>query len=156
MSSPFPMFGSQDLTDDDGAVIDSFLIETDAPPKPEPEPIPILGKPTPTYPLRLVTGFQIVDSNITEPFPLFVPDTYRQFCKIRITSLNVTPDLNQYVLLASEKSYVQGVTARSGWAYRARNLHDLALDGYTGAIWVVGNALIATEGIEVSWILTTK
>ena len=61
MSNPYPPFGSQNVRDDDGQVIDSFLIETDSPPnilealKELMTPIrEALKTPTPTG--RLLTG----------------------------------------------------------------------------------------------------
>lgn len=162
MSSPLPIFGSQDLKDDDGQVVDSFLIETDAPPdlKQVVEPIPVLTPVAQKFPTTLVTGFQIVTAGMTDPFPLFPPDLNRVFGKVRITSLNATPDLNQWVLVATDKSLLTndaatGINARSGVSYRARQGQAIDIDSHTGGLWVVGNASIATEGIEVSWILVT-
>src|ERR1700754_52282 len=98
MSEPFPIFGTQNLKDDDGSVIDSFLIETDAPPdlKLAQEPIPVIAAPSPPkYRTSVRAGFQILTASMTDPFMLYSADLNRLEAKIYVTSLNATPDLNQ-------------------------------------------------------------
>ncbi len=64
MSQPTEIFETQNVHDDDGQVIDSFLIETDAPPPIEDakEPIMVVALPQPKIPTRLMTGEYTVDS----------------------------------------------------------------------------------------------
>lgn len=160
MSSPVEMFGTQDLKDDDGPVIDSFFKETDAPPDVTKaiEPIPVLQAPAkPEYPTRLKAGFMILTAS-QSPMQLVPPDPYRLFLTIRVTSLNATPDLLQYVLVGDSSTSITlpDPAARSALAYKARNGHSLSLDAHTGAIWVATNAGIQTEGIEISWISTSE
>jgi hypothetical protein len=87
MSQPYEVFGSQNVRDDDGAVIDSFFIETDAPPDLkdaiEPIAIPEVKAPAPTT--RLITGELNIDPAWGQG--LLVPaDANRKGLNIRVYS----------------------------------------------------------------------
>jgi hypothetical protein len=162
MSHPFPVFGSQDLKDDDGQVIDSLLIETDTPPdiKTATEPIPA----TPTHPpirtTRLISGTMTLDTNIVEPVLLLTEDSGRQQFRMDVFSNSATPSATtEYVMVADEKGKLQlpvdGSVMPGGLMRRVRHGKDFPLDVHTGAIWVRPNPGI-TGTIEITWAATTK
>lgn len=158
MSSPLPIFGSQNLTDDDAQVIDSFFIETDTPPplKDAIETIPTPALFVPPVPTRLLTGYQVLTTAFTDPFMLLATDLNRQQFKLIVTSLAAVPTLEDYVLVADEKSKCNTGTTSSGTSQRVRTGRELTLDVHTGAIWIMPNPAINSPGIEVSWTSTTK
>lgn len=160
MSHPFAVFGSQNVNDDDGPVIDSFFVETDTPPKPEPESIPPTpdDKPIPTT--RLITGTMTLDTNVVEPFMLLAPDASRQQFRMDVFSNSATPTaVTEYVMIADEKSKLQlpvdGSIMPGGLMRRIRHSKDFPLDVHTGALWVRPNPGI-TGTIEITWAATTK
>ena len=156
MSAPYPPFGSENVTDDDGQVLDSFFVETDNPPdlRLAQEPIPILPRVTPEYPTKLFTGFQVIFAN-TDPFRLFQADVRRVDGKIYVASLNATPDLNQYVYVSEQRSAIPP-SALSGNVLRARPGKSIDIESHSGELWVMGNPGIAVEGVEITWILTSE
>ncbi len=92
MSNPYPIFGSQDLHDDDGAVIDSLLIETDTPPNPAdaPQPItnPVLQNPEKWD--RLLSVQQIVQVG-WDAVSVLPSDPKRHSLTIYVNSIGSTP-----------------------------------------------------------------
>ena len=161
MSHPYEIFGSQNVHDDDGPVIDSFLIETDAPPKPEPEPIPATPDDKPIRTTRILSGFALYDITQVEPFQLLPPDANRQQFEMRVTSQAGTPTLADYILWSDEKGKLQlpadGSLPNTGQYGRVHTTPapPLTLDVHTGAIWVRINPL-QTAIMEISWWATTK
>lgn len=87
MSMPVEMFGTQDLKDDDGEVIDSLFIETDAPPDIKQATQPILVKELiePRKITRLLSGDITIDPSWTVSM-LLPADANRQELKIRVYS----------------------------------------------------------------------
>lgn len=162
MSSPFPMFADQVPRKDgdfDGNVIDSYDIETDAPPTPIIEPIPVLARPPRLFPTRLFTGYQRFGQNsVVDGTMILPPDVRRVDLKIRVVSLNATPDIQQYVLIAGDKQNLSlGAVNFGGSVFICRSGVILSMDSHTGAVWIAPNtpSLLAAEGIEVSWAVTT-
>ncbi len=151
MSQPYEIFGSQDLKDDDGPVIDSLFIETDAPPnlKDATEPIPDNSDNIPPRKTtRLLTGSQILGTDWA-PHRLLPADANRQGINIKVYS--PTSVATDGVRFASENGsiYTAGKILHGG---------STTFDNHTGEIWVVpcGNAsglASAPIGIEY-WSVT--
>jgi hypothetical protein len=122
VSQPFEVFGSQDLKDDDGPVIDSFLIETDAPPNPAdaPEPITIPALPAVRPMTRLITGYQVMSSSTQQPIMIAPADANRKQITIKVTSTAASPTQEDYLLLSDEVAKVTYGTGQSGIAARFR------------------------------------
>lgn len=161
MSHPFEVFGSQNLKDDDGQVIDSLLIETDAPPTPVLEPIPPTPELKPIPCTRILTGTMTMDASMVEPILLFAADTNRQQFRLDVLSNFATPVNADYVLVADEKSKLQlpvdGSVMPGGLMFRVHHNHSLILDVHTGAIWIRPNPLISGGStIEATYVSTTK
>lgn len=157
MSSPFEPFGSQNLKDDDGAVIDSLFLETDAPPDPAsvPEPITIPALPAVRPTTRLITGYQVMSSAIQQPIPIAPADAERLELTIKVTSTAVSPTLEDYILLSDESSKCVFGTGQSGIASRFRqNTEPYTLCAHTGPVWIMPNPSISAA-IEVTWWITT-
>lgn len=130
MSNPYPIFGSQDFKDDDGQVIDSLLIETDAPPDKreaiEPVQLPVLPEPKKTT--RLLTSDTTLDPT-WDPYMILPADPKRQSITVRVYS--PTAVATDGVRFASEKSEV--LTA-------GKILHGSdtsVFSNHTGALWVI-------------------
>jgi hypothetical protein len=87
MSHPYPMFGSQDLNDDDAAVIDSYLVETDAPPdmKPAEQSIPANAGTPIAVTTKFIAREQILTPTM-DPVQLLPADANRKNLYIRIYS----------------------------------------------------------------------
>ncbi len=87
MSNPVPIFGTQNLQDDDAQVVDSYLIETDAPPDMASAREPI--DKTPDTPIAVTTKFlsseQVLTPSMT-PVMLFPADKNRKNLYVRIVS----------------------------------------------------------------------
>ena len=151
MSHPYPVFGTQDLTDDDAAVIDSYTIETDAPPdmKSAEQPIP----KTPETPIAVTTVLkpcgELVLKPGFDPVMLMPADNCRKHAYIRVVSPTVvTTDGLRFGDTAQN--------ARNG----ARLIHGNAptIDDYTGALWVYPQAITgAVNSADVNveyWAVT--
>lgn len=156
MSSPFPSesptFGKLhvgDTADDDGAVIDSFLVETDAPPATEEligpiDPAP-LHRPEPTT--RLISKNYIVNSGWV-PFQAVIADAGRVQLRLRVMSTGVagTTTFEDYIRVG----YDPGVLEARLWTGNA-----LDLDDHTGDLWI-GPGPALTAAIAVSIVAVTK
>lgn len=154
MSQPLP-FETQNTHDDDGQVIDSFFIETDAPANLPDAQEPILVKflPEPKPTTRIISGsfsFNQTDANAGNyaPMQILVPDANRQDLTIKVYSSATT--VTDFVFIAGENGLLNSQSAgklRAGSA-------DFDLSGHTGSVYALpGNAL--TAAIEISWWATT-
>lgn len=87
MSQPMEIFESQNVQDDDGAVIDSFLIETDNPPpiQDAQEPIVVRDLPQPKIPSRLMSG-EYTLSDAWDVVKMFPADTERKSVNLYVYS----------------------------------------------------------------------
>jgi hypothetical protein len=88
MSSPMQMFESQNKSDDDGAVIDSLLIETDAPPnlKDATEPIVVRALESPKKITRIISKDVYLDPAWVQPDLLLPADANRKSLNILVYS----------------------------------------------------------------------
>lgn len=129
MSAPMEPFESQDKRDDDGAVIDSLFIETDAPPDPAKAPQPIVVKALKELPTitRMISGDITVSPDWTATL-LLPSDANRKSITIRVYS--PTAVLTDGVRFSDER----GNILSSG-----KLLHnsDSVFDNHTGAIWYI-------------------
>lgn len=163
MSSPVPIFGLQDLHDDDAAVIASFDIETDAPAdvRDATEPIQVVKPQTPEQPnvpqaalppTRLLAGTELLNGGAA-PVQILPADTRRQDFRLDVVTTSSNPATNNdYVLVGDELGKMYGVMA-SG-TFRVHSGKGVDLTYHTGPIWVVpGPGISAT--IEVAWRATT-
>ena len=155
MSSPFEPFGSQDLHDDDGPVIDSFLIETDAPPNPAdaPEPITVVSLPAPPKPGRLLTGSYPFTTATTSPVQILPADAKRRSLILRAFSSAASPSAEVEKLFMADEN---GKCASSSGSFVLRhNAVPMVLTDYTGAVWVLpGSGL--TAAMELTWVAVTE
>lgn len=163
MSAPVPIFGTQNVRDDDAAVIDSYDVETDAPPKPILEPIPIPAQLDIPRPTRILAGNIILTSG-SLPQQILPADNDRVVLRIYPFWVNGTPNpgFNDYVSIGEDIGSVSNAqTNLLTWGtLRLRPIAALGASAYefnehTGPIWVApGNAL--TAPIELSWMAITK
>lgn len=154
MSSPFEPFGSQNLKDDDGPVIDSFLIETDAPPNPAdaPQPITVVSLPTPPKPARILGGNQSYTTAFTSPVLVLPADAKRKSITLTVFSSAATPTaITEYLSIADETGKC-GTSA--GWNLR-HGAGPVTLIDYTGAIWAFAPSTL-TAAIELTWVSVTE
>jgi hypothetical protein len=151
MSQPYEVFGSQDLKDDDGAVIDSLLIETNAPPTPVPEPITVVHLPEPPKPGRLLTGYQSFTAPFATPMQVLPADAKRKSITLSVFSEAASPAAAVEFLSVADES---GKVGTSG-AWKLRHGKDpVTLDGYTGAVWANASPTI-TAALELTWVSVT-
>jgi hypothetical protein len=151
VSQPVEIFETQNVRDDDGQVIDSFLIETDSPPPIEDakEPIMFVALPQPKIPTRLMTGEFTIDSTWT-PVKVMPADNNRRNLNLYVCSpTSVATDGIRF-------SDDLGMLATAG-----RLLHNntLTLTGFTGTLYIsaVGNAANNTASAPVTlayWAVT--
>lgn len=153
MSSPVPIFGTQNLHDDDGPVIDSLLIETDNPPdiKEATEPIEKSPDKNPPRPDRLLTGtFNVSQGGFISPVMVLPADANRKSIILSVYSTAATPTATDFVLVASENGLASGNNA-----FNIHHGKDYTLYDYTGAVWAIpGPAITAT--IELTWVAVTR
>lgn len=139
MSSPVPIFGTQNTHDDDGQVIDSFLIETDAPPdlKPAIEPVSPSDVAAPRKTTRILTGVIVV--NPTWSASQLIPaDANRKGLTLRVKS--PTTIATDGIRIASDSGNVNN----AGFLLHGESLTD-ALDNHTGEVFYQSYSL-ATGG----------
>jgi hypothetical protein len=148
-------FESQNKTDDDGPVIDSYFIETDAPPnlRDALEPIPANPTANPIPTGRLLTGSISMDAaRFTMPTMVLPADAKRKSITITTFSTAASPTAQVEYVLMSDENGSFGFSSR----FTLRHGKDpLVLDGYTGAVWVMP-ATTVTAAIEVSWVAVTS
>lgn len=144
MSQPFEPFGSQDKKDDDGQVIDSFFIETDAPPeyKDAIEPIIVRALDEPRKITRIFSG-DITMAVDWDPVMIVPPDANRKALQIYVYSpTSVATDGARF-------SDDKGLIRTSG-----KVLHNgtVPFDSHTGAVFAVpsGNAAGGLASAPVS------
>lgn len=159
MSNPYPIFGTQDVHDDDGQVIDSLFIETDAPPniKDAVEPILIPVPVEPARPTRLLGGTEILDPG-KSPYRLLPADADRLQLHLEVTLTSFgTATFNDYAVLGDDVGPV--ASAQSGLlttqgCIRLRPGKSYEMDQLTGPVYIApGNA---TSQLEVVWRAVTK
>jgi hypothetical protein len=162
MSSPYPSvdptFGPLHLgntADDDGQVIDSLLVEVDAPPAPQdligpisPEP---LIKPRPVT--RLNTGNYTIDTT-WGPVQVVPADPNRLQLRIRGMSNAATPGAGDYILLGYDRGMVGA--GNNSAVYKLRNNVSLDLDEHTGEVWVAAQPGLAANTFEISYLTVTE
>lgn len=163
MSDLAPIFGTQNLTDDDAAVIDSYLIETDTPPDIKGAIGPIQQPVLPPLPetTRLITGTQVLDSSYVNPYQMLPADANRVSLYIAVTSTVTGPTFNDYVLIADQGGKVSAAAAGAiSGASRIRaqavfSPTQVPMLDHTGAVYLLPGASLS-NAIEVSWIAVTK
>lgn len=144
MSNPVPMFGTQDLKDNDGQVIDSFLIETDAPPDMTGAQQTIDKTPTTMVPVltRLVPYGEQILTPTFDPVLIMPADVNRRHAYLKVVS--PTAQANDGVRFGPT-----GAEARKG--PRLVQGDAPTIDDYTGAIWVYPESVTgATNSANVA------
>lgn len=154
MSSPVPIFGTQDLHDDDGQVIDSFAIEVDNAPdlKPAVTPVPAPEVENPAPATKLLTTSYTLDSTAA-PIRVFPDDPNRKGLTIKVVS--PTGVATDGIRVASDI----GLLSTAGRVFSGQQLSD-ALMNHTGCIYIVptgnggsGNGVSAPIVVE-AWAVT--
>lgn len=143
-----------DPNDDDGAVIDSFFIETDNPPE-----IPVqkmveskVEAPLPTS--RFLAGSQTFStSNTLTPLQIAGYDPDR--VSIRIRCYSATAGNHVRVAEERERLGIGLTTPASGLFSRCYSGQILELAGHTGPVFIHAPEVSTTELI-VSWEIITK
>jgi len=139
-----PVFGTENLKDDDGAVIDSFFIETDAPPplKDAVEPIdnPALPKLKPLT--KILTKHQLVDPQWGQsPIQLLPGDVRRKGVGVRVFS--PTAVATDGIRLASDIGEVNS----AGVIFHGQVDPSNSLNDHNGPIYVMGYSSV-TGGVN--------
>ena len=147
-----PVFGTQNLRDDDGAVIDSFLIETDAPPtlKDATETIDAPAVKEIPKQTKLLTKTQLIDPAWSGPTQILPGDAKRHGVGIRVWSptLIATDGLR----VASDIGDVNS----AGIVLHSQTLPGDALSDHTGPVWVLAASLGTTgPGIASAVVYVT-
>lgn len=162
MSDLAEIFSTQNLQDDDAAVIDSYLIETDAPPdlKDAVEPIPVPYMPPAPIKTKLITGTQVIDSSYVQPFRMLSQDTNRKSLQILVTGTNTAVTFNDFLILGTDQAVTSAGPQGSQGLVRVRPQAafvptNILLNEHNGAVWVIPGPAIA-NAIELSWIAVTS
>lgn len=163
MSDLAPIFSTQNVRDDDAAVIDSYDIEVDAPPDIKAAIVPMDQPKLPPLPetTRLITGTQVLDSSYVNPYQMLPADANRLSLFISVTSTVTGPTFNDYVLIADQGGKVSAAAAGAvSGASRIRaqavfSPTQVPMINHTGAVYLLPNPSI-TAAIEVSWVAVTK
>jgi hypothetical protein len=147
MSYPGPLtpepFSTQNLKDDDGAVIDSFFVETDSPPdlKPAVEPVPAPAIQEPKRNTRILTRSILLNpanAGITDPIQLFPADASRKGVGIRVVS--PTAVVTDGIRIASDP----GEIYTAGRIFHGQDIANGALYDHVGPIYILGCGATAT------------
>jgi hypothetical protein len=143
-------FETQNVRDDDGSIIDSFLIETDSPPdlKELNEPIIVKALREPAPITRLFTTSQLLEPT-WEPFPILPADANRTSLILFVYS--ATEVATDGVRFSDDPG-----TVRSA----GRVLHNCTIDlsRHTGPLWVIpcGNGGPASASVTVEYWSVTE
>jgi hypothetical protein len=88
MSMPHEVFGSQDLKDDDGEVIDSLFKEVNAPPelKDATQPILVKALESPKVITRLISRDETINHTWEQPYMVLPSDANRKSLNILVYS----------------------------------------------------------------------
>ena len=159
MSMPFPIFGEANNHDDDGQVIDSLFIETDAPPDLHAavEPIPIISlHDRPRYD-RLDTN-TVIFAVGGAPQQILAPDKNRTHLRIDVRSYSGSVVVNDYIVIADEFSKCSSQVMSQGTArirpgFNASGGYNI--DDYTGALWAAPGANVSGI-IEITYTAVTS
>lgn len=150
MSSPMQPFESQNVQDDDGQVIDSFLIETDAPPNLEDalEPIVIPAQVEVPRTTRIFSK-EMVFQPAWDATLLLPADHNRKSLNIYVYSTAATPVVTDGVRLCDEKG---SMLTTAGKLLHGGNID---LIGHTGALYAIpaGNAAggLASDNVAIEY-----
>lgn len=149
MSEPtFVPLNTGDIKDDDGAVLDSFLIEVDN------APVPPASDPTfrpttePKPPNHLRTGYTLFVPT-WDAVRILPPDPYRESYTIVVSGADGTSVL----LVADESSTVGGNVSQCARLVPLVGGNTYVFPGHTGAVWVKASGLI---NLDVTWWAVTK
>lgn len=156
MSHPTEIFGTQNTHDDDGQVIDSFLVEVDNPPdlRNAIEPIQVPAKVEPEPVTRLIGGYFTFPSSGGLPTLLIQPDRNRKSLHLRVQSAAATPTFADAVFIADELSKIQYVGGGATSATPIPSGVSLSLDYHTGALWAAPGSTLAGT-ISIMWTAVT-
>lgn len=159
MSSPVPPFGTADVNDDDGQVIDSFFVETDTPPPlaEAMEPIVVKGPPEEPKYTRLLGGTETIPAG-GQPFRLLTADANRRELQLFAATPTADATATDYVNVADNVGSVSSALATgSGMGCQRIRPWTVAwdYDAHTGEVWVAGSNG-QTASIELSWRAVTQ
>lgn len=156
MSDPYPIFGSQNLHDDDGAVIDSFFVAVDNPPdlRLGEQPITVPEVVEPVEPTRLITGYRLMTAG-DRPLMVLPADARRVGLNLRAISTFATPTYNDSVFVADDQSKLGYIAGDASQARPLINTHSLDLDNHTGAVFATPGPNVQGP-ILLMWTATTK
>ena len=160
MSHPYPLFGSQDLHDDDGPVLDSLVPDSHEPAdiKGAVAPIERQGPINLPKASRIYSATQIfsITSNTTDIRQILAEDKNRKTCRIRcfyMTNIGLSllvadertklANLNNWASVADIGSSGQIITAPALASSAAPT--DIVLDGHTGAVWIAGLRTLTSQ-----------
>ncbi len=135
-----PVFGTENLHDDDGAVIDSFFIETDAPPtlKDATETIDATAAKEIKPQTKLISKIQLIDPAWSGPTQILPGDANRHGVGVRVWS--PTTIATDGVRVASDG----GEVFSAGIVLHSQTLPGDALSDHTGPIYVIAASLGTT------------
>jgi hypothetical protein len=142
-------FESQNLKDDDGQVIDSFLIETDAPPPLSEalEPIVVKGETKVDKYTRLLSG-EVTMGIDWEPVQILPVDATRLDLVLRVYSPTAID--TDGIRFSDERGLV-----RTGGKVLHGDMLNLA--DHTGAVWVIpagDSSGLASAPVSIEWWAT--
>lgn len=137
MSDLTAMFETQNVKDDDGQVIDSFLIETDSPPPLKDATQPIDSIKTETIPDvgRLFTVTQLVMPGWA-PWSALVEDFNRKHLYISCFPTALTPALLDQILYADEAGKLSNTSAMGAGIIFTSQVIERTIDDYTGPLYI--------------------
>lgn len=148
-------FETQNVHDDDAAVIDSFFVETDTPPdlKPAAETVPSPAVELPKKTTRILTRSDLIDPT-WGPTLLFPPDPNRKSMTVNVYS--PTSVATDGVRIFSD----MGDQRSAGLVLHNQTPMSDMLGDHTGPVYVVGAALggpgtLASAAVWVfAWTVT--
>lgn len=154
MSAPVPGADTRPLftgdnNDDDGQVIDNFLIETDTPPTPVIEhisPAPLIAPKAATI---LRTGSYLLNLSYSA-IKMISADVNRKELRLEGYSTVAAPTFVEYALVAFDAGLLTDSSA-----YHLRHGEKLNLDEHTGDVYILPVSTI-TAAFEVSYIAVTQ
>jgi hypothetical protein len=137
MSSPVEIFGTQNLHDDDGAVIDSMFVETSNPPdiRAAEEPLNLPAEVEPTKYTRMIDGFIVFTSTSNQPIQALPADKNRKNLTIRVYSQFATPNFNDCVFVADDLGKMSYLSGTSTNASPMMHGHFITIDDHTGPLF---------------------
>lgn len=155
-TTDFPPFGAPviagDPHDDDAQVMESMLVEVDAPAERPADSPAIQHKTAPKRVAQLLSGFQVIDlNNLNSPQCIMPADPDRKDFSVEVFGSVATDSIR--IADSPNKLHYPAIGGTSGQSRRLLVGKIWHPTDYTGAVWIIGTDI--TAPVTVTWDAVT-